>query len=129
VSDWEVFDAADQRNAHCLEVDWLADDFDVGQPGEQLPEDDCELAASEVRTQAEVGAGSAEADVRVGISSDVEAFRVVEHSRVAVGCAIEEDEWHCCVSAKRTRLVGPPGADRVCKPDRATHYTLHKSLI
>ena len=30
VPDWEVFDAADQRNAHCLEVDGLADDFDVG---------------------------------------------------------------------------------------------------
>jgi hypothetical protein len=87
-----VFDAADQRNTHCLEVDWLADDFDVGQPSKQLPEDDCELAASEVRTQAEVGAGPAEPDVRVGISPDIEAFRVVEHSRVAVGGAVEEDE-------------------------------------
>jgi hypothetical protein len=30
---------------------------------------------------------------------------------------------------KRTRLAGPSSADRVCKPDRATHYTPHKSLI
>ena len=79
-------------HAHRLEVHRLADDLDVGQPGEQLPEDDCELAAGEVRAQAEVGAGPAEADVRVGIAPHVEALRVVEHSRVAVGGAVEEDE-------------------------------------
>ena len=53
---------------------------------------DRQLAAGQVGAEAEVRAGAAEADVRVRVAAHVEALGVVEHPRVAVGGAVEEDE-------------------------------------
>ena len=53
-------------------------DLDVGQAGEQLAERHRQLAPGQVRTQAEVRAGPAEADVRVRVAAHVEALGIVE---------------------------------------------------
>ena len=63
-----------------------------GRRVKQLPERDRDLAAGEVRAEAEVRSRPAEADVRVGIAQHVEAFGVVEHARVAVGDAVEQHD-------------------------------------
>ena len=91
-ADGQVLDAADQRDAHRLERHGVTDDLDVGQAREQLPERDRDLAASEVRAEAEVRSRPTEADVRVGIAQHVEAFGVVEHARVTVGDAVEQHD-------------------------------------
>jgi hypothetical protein len=77
-----VLDAADQRDAHRLERYDLTDDLDVGHAREQLPDRDRDLAASEVRAEAEVRSRPTEADMRIGIAQHVEAFGVVERARV-----------------------------------------------
>ena len=51
-----------------------------------------ELAPGEVGAEAEVRARAAEADVGVRVAADVEALGVVEHARVAVGGAVEQDD-------------------------------------
>ena len=91
-ADGQALDAADQRDAHRLERHGLTDDFDVGQAREELPERDRDLAASEVRAEAEVRSRPTEADVRVGIAQHVEAFGIVEHARVTVGDAVEQHD-------------------------------------
>ena len=63
-----------------------------GRRVEELAEDDRDLAAGEVRAEAEVRTGPAEADVRVGVARHVEALGVVEHAGVAVGDAVEQDD-------------------------------------
>ena len=91
-ADGQVLDAADERDAHRLERHRLGRHLDVGQPGEELAEDDRHLAAGEVRAEAEVRTGAAEADVRVGIAAHVEALGIVEHAGIAVGDAVEQDD-------------------------------------
>ena len=63
-----------------------------GRRVKQLPERDRDLAASEVRAEAEVRSRPTEADVRVGIAQHVEAFGIVEHARVTVGDAVEQHD-------------------------------------
>jgi hypothetical protein len=87
-----VLDAADQRDAERAQVRRLAGHLDVGKAGEQLAEDHRELPPGQVCAQAELGTRSAEAEVRIRIAEDVEAFRLGEDARVAVGGAVEEDE-------------------------------------
>src|SRR5262245_32226980 len=50
----QTFDTANERDAHRLERHRVADDFDVGETGEELPERDRDLAARQVRAEAEV---------------------------------------------------------------------------
>src|SRR6516164_4976510 len=50
----QAFDAADERDAHRVEGHRVTDDFDVGEAREELPERDRDLAAREVRAEAEV---------------------------------------------------------------------------
>jgi hypothetical protein len=38
-------------------------------------------------------------------------------------------DWHCCVSAKRTRRVPRRGVGRVCEPNESTDYGPHESPI
>src|SRR5690606_2422309 len=66
----------------------LAHGADAGQPGEQLTEHRLDLLPGEVGAEAEVRAGAAEPDVRVGVTGDVEAIGVGEHRLVAVGRAV-----------------------------------------
>ena len=85
----QVLDAVDERREQTV---GLAGDLDVGHPGEQLPEHDRDLAASQVGAEAEVRAGPTEPHVVVGLPGQVEGERVVEDVLVAVGRVVEEDD-------------------------------------
>src|SRR5690606_40760967 len=82
-------DAVDDPRAQAV---GLTHDVDVGQPAHQLGEHDPDLPAGEVRPEAEVRAGPAEADVVVGGPADVEAVRVLEGRLVAVAGPVPHDD-------------------------------------
>ena len=73
-----------QRDAGDIKRNRIADDFDVGQPGEQVAEDHRQLAASEVRTQAKVRPRATETEVRVLQQRLNPASRSVQLSPAAI---------------------------------------------
>src|SRR4051794_18057919 len=79
--DRHVLDAADEVRAEHLR---LARQLHVRDAFEDLAEDEVQLHASEVRTQAVVRAAAAESHVLVRVAIDVERVRVVEDFLVAV---------------------------------------------
>src|SRR5690349_17364734 len=94
----EVLDPVDEVGQQAVR---LADGGDVRRPGQQLPEHDGDLAASQVGAEAEVGAGTAEARVGVRVAGQVEAERLVEHVLVPVGRVVEQHD----LVAGRERVV------------------------
>ena len=81
--------------------------LDVGQAVEDLSEDHRDLAPSQVSPKAEVGAGSAEADVHIGTPANVEVERVGEHRRVAIGGEVE----HADLVSSSDGLIPDVGVD------------------
>ena len=77
-----MLDRRDERVGAALGVDTLGH-VDVGQPREQLLQQDPDLGAGQVRAEAEVRTG-AEREVQVRRAVDVERVGVVEHVGVAV---------------------------------------------
>ena len=65
--------------------------LNVGQALEEAPEHDVDLLAGQVRAEAEVRAGGAEADVGIGRAPHVEGVGVVEHVLVPVGRVVVHD--------------------------------------
>src|SRR5262245_59186010 len=75
-----------------LEVLGLPRDLELGYAPQQLLEHHPDLAAGEVRAEAEVRSAAAEPDVLVRVAAHVERVRVGEDRRVAVGRAVPEDD-------------------------------------
>ncbi len=75
-----MLETADERGCDVLRI---SGEFDGSKPGQQFGEEAAHLQSCQCSTEAEVNA-VAEGDVLVGISSDVEPERVVEHILVAV---------------------------------------------
>src|ERR1700722_9284705 len=84
----QVLDAVDEAGQQVVR---LAGRPDVRYPGEQLAQDDGDLAARQVRAEAEVRPRGAEADVRVGDAGDVEFVGGgAEHALVPVGRLVHQ---------------------------------------
>ena len=81
--------------------------LDVGQAVEDLSEDHRDLAPSKMSPKAEVGAGSAEADVHIWTPANVEVERVGEHGRIAIGGEVE----HADLVSSSDGLIPNVGVD------------------
>ena len=77
----QVLDSVDEARREAIGFPGGAD---VGYPAQQLAQHDRDLPPGQVRAEAEVRAGSAEADMRVRGPPDVETQRVDEHRLVAI---------------------------------------------
>ena len=69
----------------------VPDPRDVRHSIGDLVEDDLQLNLGQVGAEAVVGSRAAEAQMRIGITGDVEAVRVFEHLLVEVGRRVEHD--------------------------------------
>ena len=70
--DRHVLDPADQRDSQGLQQFRLGRQLQVGQASEQLPEQYRQLPAGQVGAEAEMGPGTAKAEMRVGVAAQVE---------------------------------------------------------
>src|SRR6202020_921260 len=90
--------------------------LDVRQLMQELAEDRPQLRPGQVRTQAEVHAAAAEADVRIGVAAQVKALGMLEHVGVVVARGVEHHHF----------LASPDGLpadlDILCGRAAERHY-------
>src|SRR5262245_4314524 len=114
---WHALDAVDEVGAEVL---GRAGDLEVGDAARDLAEHHAHLAAREVRSEAVVRAGAAEADVLVRRARDVEAIGVAEDVLVAVRRVVPEHDLLAGADLLAGQLGvargGPPEVDDRARP-------------